>query len=90
MILELYLLSPEREASAAYLSNPSTTGIGIVIIATGASMAFCFNLAVYYFIAYTSALCARRRHARRPRARAGCAHSLRGCARSLGGCALVR
>lgn len=55
-MLLYWLLSPEREASVTYLEDPHTTLIGFVIIVCGASMAFGFNLAVYYFVMYTSAL----------------------------------
>ena len=55
-MLVYWLLSPEREGSISYLGNPSTTLIGIGIICASATMAFGFNLAVYYFVAYTSAL----------------------------------
>ena len=58
LMLLYWLLSAERGASIAYLADPHTTLIGLVIIVAGASMAFCFNLATYYFVALTSALCA--------------------------------
>lgn len=55
-MLAFWLLSSERAASLAYLEDPSLTMVGLGIICAGASMAFGFNLAVYYFVAYTSAL----------------------------------
>ena len=39
----------EREESTAYLSDPDTRTIGLIIIAIGSSMAFCFNLSMFYF-----------------------------------------
>lgn len=39
----------EREQSIAYLSDPDTRAIGLIIIAIGSSMAFCFNLSMFYF-----------------------------------------
>lgn len=56
MLLYWLLVPVERADSIAYLANPRTTLTGIAVIVTGAAMAFCFNLAVYYFIVYTSAL----------------------------------
>ena len=55
-MLVYWLLSPEREAPVSYLANPATTFVGVGIVLCGASMAFTFNLAVYYFVLYTSAL----------------------------------
>ena len=46
--------APERAASVAYLGREPGTAIGI--IAAGATMAFAFNIAVYYFVKLTSAL----------------------------------
>ena len=55
-MLTYWILSPEREASVRYLADPHTTFVGIGIVLVGAFMAFCFNLSVYYFVLYTSAL----------------------------------
>ncbi len=46
--------APERAASVAYMGREPGTAIGI--IAAGATMAFCFNISVYYFVKFTSAL----------------------------------
>ncbi|KOO53115.1 solute carrier family 35 member c2 [Chrysochromulina tobinii] len=48
----------EREQSIAYLSDPDTRAIGLIIIAIGSSMAFCFNLSMFYFTMLTTALTA--------------------------------
>jgi hypothetical protein len=48
-----WLLSSERDASLHYLEDPHTTFVGVGIVLVGASMAFGFNLAVYYFVLYT-------------------------------------
>lgn len=55
-MLTYWLLSSERDASLHYLEDPHTTFVGVGIVLVGASMAFGFNLAVYYFVLYTSAL----------------------------------
>ena len=46
----------ERQESLAYLSDPETRGIGIVIIALGSVLAFLFNMSNFYFIKLTTAL----------------------------------
>jgi drug/metabolite transporter (DMT)-like permease len=46
----------EREQSIAYLADPNTRGIGIIIVICGSLMAFCFNMSNFYFIRFTTAL----------------------------------
>lgn len=52
--------SQEREESIRYLSgntaNPNSGFLGLGIIVFGSTLAFIFNIAVYYYIMYTSAL----------------------------------
>jgi len=57
-MLTTWACMDERQASIEYLADSSTTGIGILIIAIGSAMAFCFNLSNFYFIKLTSALTA--------------------------------
>ena len=54
MMFLYWLCSYERASSVSYMG--SHAGMGLLIIATGSSMAFVFNLANYYFIRLTSAL----------------------------------
>ena len=55
-MLIYWLFSNEREQSIEYFANPTTTLVGFFVVGVGASMAFLFNIAGYYFTLYTSAL----------------------------------
>ncbi len=55
-MLITWLCLNERAESIAYLSDPETTGVGVLIISVGCTMAFIFNLTSFYFIKLTSAL----------------------------------
>lgn len=48
--------SVERQESIDYLSNPATTEVGVLVIVVGASMAFVYNFATYYYVQLTSAV----------------------------------
>jgi drug/metabolite transporter (DMT)-like permease len=60
LVIWLSDISGERQASLDYLSghtnNPNSGWLGVGIIICGSTMAFTFNIALYYFILYTSAL----------------------------------
>jgi len=56
LMLAYWAISPERELSLAYMSDPEQRQIGLTVIAAGSSLAFEFNLANYTFIMVTSAL----------------------------------
>jgi drug/metabolite transporter (DMT)-like permease len=57
--LIIWLCSPaERVGMAAYLGDSATTTLGIGIIFAGASIAFVFNIAYYFFTHLTTALTA--------------------------------
>jgi drug/metabolite transporter (DMT)-like permease len=58
LMLITWLCLDERQESIAYLSDPDTRAIGIIIIATGSTMAFAFNLSNFYVITLTTALTA--------------------------------
>lgn len=55
MMLIVWLCLPERAQSVAYLGSDKA-GVGVLVVALGASMGFLFNLSVYYFVLTTSAL----------------------------------
>ncbi len=55
-MLITWLCMEERAESITYLSDPATTGVGILIVVAGSAMAFVFNLSNFYFIKLTSAL----------------------------------
>jgi hypothetical protein len=59
-MLIIWLVGDEREASIAYLTgqtaNPNSGWLALGIISFGATIAFVFNLAGYYYIHFTSAL----------------------------------
>jgi len=57
-MLIYWVSSQERETSIAYLSDPATRYIGIGVICAGASVAFIYNLATYYYVNLTSAVTA--------------------------------
>jgi hypothetical protein len=60
LIIWLANVNNERQASIDYLSgntsNKNSGWLGLGIIVWGSTMAFTFNIAIYYFILYTSAL----------------------------------
>ena len=60
MMLLIWLCSAERVPSVEYLlshtANPQSGLLGVAIIVAGSTMAFTFNIAMYYYILYTSAL----------------------------------
>lgn len=58
LMLITWLCFDERQESIAYLSDPDTRAIGIIIIAIGSTLAFAFNLSNFYFITLTTALTA--------------------------------
>jgi len=55
-MLIYWLASPERQGSIDYLGDHNKTGIGILIIVIGSTVAFAFNLGLYYYVMLTSAL----------------------------------
>ena len=59
-LLVIWLVGNEREPSMEYLmghtNNPHSGLLAIGIILAGSTMAFAFNIAIYYYILFTSAL----------------------------------
>jgi len=57
LMLIAWVANPdEREGTVAYLKDGRTTGIGVLIVLVGSSMAFLFNLSNFYLVKLTSAL----------------------------------